>query len=91
MSLLQAIGAVKSSLFAALSREGIIYVPLVFILKAFFGLTGIVAAQPFAELISLVIVIFFVRHAIHKMPSEKVSGIKDENNGDAARECEIYS
>lgn len=66
MSMLQAIGAVKSSLFAALSREGIVYIPLVFILKAVFGLNGIVAAQPAAELISLVIVAFCVRHILRK-------------------------
>lgn len=71
MSTLQAIGAVKSSLFAALSREGIIYIPLVFIFKVIFGLKGIVAAQPFAELISLVIVVSFVRYAVRTMPSKK--------------------
>lgn len=64
MSLLQAIGAVKSSLFAALSREGIIYIPMVFVMKSLFDLTGIVAAQPAAEIISLVIVIFFVWYAL---------------------------
>lgn len=77
MSMLQAIGAVKSSLFAALSREGIVYIPLVFILKAAFGLNGIVAAQPAAELISLVIVVFFVRHAIHTMPSKECGEIEN--------------
>lgn len=75
MSLLQAIGAVKSSLFAALSREGIIYIPMVFLLKNFFGLTGIVAAQPVAEILSLVIVIFFVQYAIRHMPSKKEENI----------------
>ena len=79
MSMLQAIGAVKSSLFAALSREGIIYIPLVFILKAAFGLNGIVAAQPLAELISLVIVVFFVRYALHTMPSNEERRYPYEN------------
>lgn len=73
MSMLQTIGAVRSSLFAALSREGIVYVPMVFILKAIYGLTGIVTAQPFAELISMVIVMFSVRHALHIMSSKDSS------------------
>lgn len=78
MSMLQAIGAVKSSLFAALSREGIVYIPMVFVLKNLFGLTGIVAAQPVSEIISLVIVIFFAMYALCHMPSGK------ENRNDAA-------
>lgn len=78
MSMLQAIGAIKSSLFAALSREGIVYIPMVFVLKNLFGLTGIVAAQPVSEIISLVIVIFFVMYALRHMPSGK------ENRNDAA-------
>ncbi|MGN1116202.1 MAG: MATE family efflux transporter [Candidatus Ornithomonoglobus sp.] len=57
MSSLQAIGAAKFSLFAAISRQGIVYIPLLLIMGFAFGLTGLVISQPLAELISLLIVL----------------------------------
>lgn len=50
---LQAMGAAVSSLIINLSRQGIIYIPALFILKAVLGVTGLVWAQPVADLLSI--------------------------------------
>lgn len=50
---LQAMGAAAASLVINLSRQGIIYIPALFILKAAFGITGLAWAQPVADLLSL--------------------------------------
>ena len=50
---LQAMGAATASLIINLSRQGIVFIPALFILKAVIGLTGIVWAQPVADIISL--------------------------------------
>lgn len=50
---LQAMGAATASLIINLSRQGIIYIPALFILKAVLGLTGLIWAQPVADLLSI--------------------------------------
>lgn len=50
---LQAMGAAVSSLIINLSRQGLIYIPALFILKAVLGVTGLVWAQPIADLLSI--------------------------------------
>lgn len=49
---LQAMGAVVSSLIINLSRQGIIYIPALFLLKAVLGVNGLVWAQPVADILS---------------------------------------
>ncbi len=50
---LQAMGAAVSSLIINLSRQGLIYIPALFILKAALGVNGLVWAQPVADLLSI--------------------------------------
>ena len=49
---LQAMGAATEALIINLSRQGIIYIPAMFFLKATVGLNGLVWAQPVADLLS---------------------------------------
>ena len=59
---LQAMGAATASLIINLSRQGIIFIPALFIMKALIGLTGLVWAQPVADLISIVLAaVLYVR------------------------------
>lgn len=59
---LQAMGAATSSLVINLSRQGIIFIPALFILKSIIGLTGLIWAQPVADVLSIAIaVILLVR------------------------------
>lgn len=53
---LQAAGAATASLIVNLSRQGIIYIPALFILKPLLGATGLVWAQPVADMLSVVLV-----------------------------------
>lgn len=46
-------GAAVSSLIINLSRQGLIYIPALFILKAFLGVNGLVWAQPVADVLSI--------------------------------------
>lgn len=50
---LQAMGAAFASLIINLSRQGLIYIPALFILKMIFGITGLAWAQPAADLLSI--------------------------------------
>lgn len=50
---LQAMGAATASLIINLSRQGIIFIPALFILKAILGLTGLIWAQPAADILSI--------------------------------------
>ena len=58
---LQAMGAATAALIVNLSRQGIIYIPALFILKAALGAAGLAWAQPVADLLStaLVAVLYF--------------------------------
>lgn len=50
---LQAMGAAVSSLIINLSRQGLIYIPALFILKAALNVNGLVWAQPVADILSI--------------------------------------
>ena len=63
---LQAVGAATPALLASVFRQGVIFIPAVFILKAILGVDGLIWAQPVADVLSLVIVIFMLRHKIEK-------------------------
>ncbi|MGN1144732.1 MAG: MATE family efflux transporter, partial [Anaerovoracaceae bacterium] len=52
---LQAMGAATPALIVNLSRQGIIFIPVMFLLEAVMGMTGLVWAQPVADLASLVL------------------------------------
>ncbi len=64
-SALQATGQAKAALIANISRQGIFYIPLVFMMSGFFGLDGIVFAQPIADILALILtIVIYLR--IHK-------------------------
>lgn len=54
---LQAMGAATASLIINLSRQGIIYIPALFVLNSILGVTGLVWAQPVADLLSISIAV----------------------------------
>lgn len=70
---LQAMGTAKAALTVNLSRQGIIYIPTLFLLNAVLGAAGLAWAQPVADLIStaLVAVLYFYTHK----KAEKSAGI----------------
>lgn len=52
---MQAMGAAKASFIVNLSRQGIIYIPLLFILQSMWGINGLVWAQPVADVVMLIV------------------------------------
>lgn len=61
---LQAFGAATESLIVNVSRQGLIYIPAMFILGAVFHETGLIWAQPVADILSLILaVILYIRKA----------------------------
>lgn len=50
---LQAMGAATPALIINLSRQGIIFIPALFILQAMVGINGLIWAQPVADLLSI--------------------------------------
>ena len=67
---LQAAGAATAALIVNLSRQGIIYIPALFLLKSLLGENGLVWAQPVADLLSMVIVVILYTQTVKKMITE---------------------
>lgn len=63
---LQAVGAATPALLASIFRQGIIFIPAVFIMKAIIGVDGLIWAQPVADVVSLVVVILMLCMKIRK-------------------------
>ena len=63
---LQAIGAATPALLASIFRQGIIFIPAVFIMKALIGVDGLIWAQPIADVLSLAVVIMMLVWKIRK-------------------------
>ena len=75
---LQAVGAATPALLASVFRQGVIFIPAVFIMKALIGVDGLIWAQPVADVLSLGIVIFMLWRKINKTDfnaPEMVSGV----------------
>lgn len=63
---LQAVGAATPALLASIFRQGVIFIPAVFIMKAIMGIDGLIWAQPIADVLSLAIVIIMLVQKIKK-------------------------
>ena len=56
LNALQAMGAAKPSFVVSVCRQGIIYIPAVFVMGSVLGANGLVWAQPVADVLSLILV-----------------------------------
>lgn len=77
---LQAMGAATASLIINLSRQGIIFIPALFILKAILGLNGLVWAQPAADILSLALAVVLYINTFKKLGREQIAGQIEINN-----------
>ena len=64
---LQAMGAATEALIINLSRQGIVYIPALFIMNAAIGVTGLLWAQPVADLLSTAMVAFLYVRTVQRM------------------------
>lgn len=67
---LQAMGAATPALIINLSRQGMLFIPALFILQAAIGITGLVWAQPVADILSIVLALFLYVRVSRKMMLE---------------------
>lgn len=58
---LQAMGASTSAFIINMSRQGLIYIPAVFILQSIVGIKGLLWAQPVADILSVILVIILYK------------------------------
>lgn len=61
-TLFQALGKGKQAAVLSLSRQGIFLIPAILLLPEFFGLMGVLIAQPFADLCTIILTGFFAYH-----------------------------
>lgn len=66
MNTLQAMGKAMLSLVLSICRQGIIFLPIIIIFNQFFGLNGLIYAQPIADLLSLGISLVFFMLVLSK-------------------------
>ena len=62
----QAIGKAKPALLLTLSRQGFLFIPLLFSLPLFYGVFGVWLAFPIADLLATILTIYFLNKAIRK-------------------------
>jgi len=77
-SVLQAMGKPLPSLVLSVSRQGLIFIPALFIMNRTVGLQGIIYAQPIADYFSIAIAVIIYSRVIKKyaLPSEKESALE---------------
>lgn len=66
---LQAMGSATPSLIVSISRQGLIYIPLIFIMNITIGMNGLVWAQPVADITSLALVVVLLVREMKKTDS----------------------
>lgn len=67
---LQAVGAAMPSFWTSVCRQGIIYIPAIFIFNAAIGINGLAWAQPAADILSLALAIALNIRTIRKCHAE---------------------
>ena len=73
---LQAMGASVSAFITNISRQGLIYIPALFILQHFLGIRGLVWAQPTADILSVILVAVLCRRSVRAIidhPDNRIS------------------
>lgn len=70
-SLFLVIGKAKEGCFLGACRQGICFVPVILIFPIFWGISGILYAQPIADIISAIITVFMAVHLHKELNTEK--------------------
>ncbi len=85
---LQARGAATESLIVNISRQGLIYIPPMFILGAIFHETGLIWAQPVADVLSLLLaLILYMRNSKRLTGKNKKSICRYQKRASADAFC----
>lgn len=79
-SLFLALGKGTAGFILGACRQGICFVPVILILPVFWGLNGILYAQPVADVISAVITVFMALHLHKELSAAKAKMAENERN-----------
>lgn len=71
MVLFQATGKAAAALILSLSRQGVVFVAVLFAAKTLFGYTGVLASQAVSDVISMVLALVLYRINFHPKKSKK--------------------
>ncbi len=77
---LQNIRKTVSASLLSMSSQGIFYLPLLFIGATYFGLNGILLAQPLADICTFVFALYIGKKSLNEMMMLPRSEKKTENN-----------
>ena len=70
----QAMGKPFKAFILTISRQGLLYIPLLFLLNHLFGLNGMVFSQPIADLIMLLVSSAFILKVLHSLTTDSRKG-----------------
>lgn len=73
-NVLQGFGAATASLFVNISRQGLIYIPALFIMQSAFGMDGLALTQPLSDVLATILVVVLYIVTQHKMDRNKEDG-----------------
>lgn len=76
---LQAMGAAGASLLINVSRQGLLFIPAMFLLKSVLGLTGLVWAQPAADVLSLLLAFLLYRYEYQKLAAGACGSLQTQS------------
>ena len=79
-SLLLALGKGLAGFFLGACRQGICFIPVILILPVFWGINGIMYAQPIADVLSAVITIFMAVHLHKELALSKQNFLSGQQN-----------
>ena len=65
----QAMGKGKASFLLSIARQGLFYIPILFVFNSAFGLSGLIFAQPLADLLALLLTIIVLTTIMKKSRS----------------------
>ncbi|MEN6444594.1 MAG: MATE family efflux transporter [Candidatus Cloacimonas sp.] len=67
MAALQAMGKALPAFIVSLSRQGIVYIPMLFLLNHLFSFSGLIFALPIADFITTIVSFLFVYHITKRL------------------------
>ncbi len=71
--LFQSIGENKKATLVSVLRSGVLFIPVITILTRFFGLWGVQAAQPIADVFAFIIALPMVLIFLKKLPGDEIN------------------
>lgn len=73
---LQAMGAAVSALIVNISRQGLIYIPMIYVMNSILGVNGILWAQPVADVLSLIlaVILYYISYGKKIRQSDGIAG-----------------